>query len=366
MGFTKKNYKQIAADILAQICGGEFTERNTYVKGKNLYKLSNSPVTQIKSIEGTLNGAKNTFLQNTDFRLAVDSVEWLAKGVCPDENTVFSTQYLFARPTGISDVNVGSVVRTIVEAVSREIEYLYLEMEQAYLAGFIDTASGNALDLVVSLLGIKRKPPQPSSGSVTFGRNNEPELLTITSEVHLFDGSLEFPLTKPLAKDIAKISGTKSGAPATFEKDVDYVLSKNSVKWLSEGSKPDAKTVFQVDYNAYREIIVPSDSTVATLSLKPEETRLFRIIESATLSPGSDGKWEAEVPVVSTLPGIFGNVLAGTVVVMPKAVPGVEFVINKSDITAQSGASSFFGASSPTASIAARRTPKSSARRASA
>jgi uncharacterized phage protein gp47/JayE len=332
MGFTKKTYKQIASDILVQICGGEFTERQTYVKGKNFYKLANTPITEIRLIEGTLNGGKNTFSKSVDYELIVDSIEWLAKGVHPDLNTSFSVQYVFTRPSGISDVNVGSVVRTLVEAVSREIEYLYLQTEQAYLAGFIDTATGKALDFVVSLLGIKRKPPQPSSGFVTFGRSTEPEVLAITGEVHLFDGSLEYALNKPLAKEITKLQGTFNGVPVTFEKDIDYLLSQNNVRWLPDGKRPTIKTVFNVDYGAYREIVIPIGSTVAPLSLKPDETRLFRVIEASSVAQTADGKWEVEVPVVSTVPGDSGNVLAGTVIVMPQAISGVEYVINKADI----------------------------------
>jgi uncharacterized phage protein gp47/JayE len=333
MSFAKKNHKQIASDILTQICGGEYTEKPLYVGGKNLYKLTNSPVTQVKSVEGTLNSTGRAFVQNVDYGLAIDSIEWLAKGVHPDENTVFTVQYVFTRASGISDVNVGSVVRTLVEAVSREIEFFYLQMEQAYLSGFLDTATGNALDLVVSLLGIKRKPPQPSSGFVTFGRNSEPEALSMVGEAHLYDGSREYLLNKPLAKDVTKIQGTSKGSSITFEKDLDYVLSGNIVRWLPDGSKPDTKTVFQIDYNAYREIAIPKGSNVATLSHKPEDARLFRTLEAASLAINKEGKWAAEVPVASTVPGYRGNVLAGTVVTMPIAVPGVEYVINKMDIT---------------------------------
>ena len=334
MTFTKKTYKQIAADIIAQICGGEYTETNKYTKEKNLYKLKNLPVSSIISIEGLLNSNKNTFIKNTDYALVGgESIEWLAKGARPDDKSDFTAKYLFTRPSGITDVNVGSVMRTIVEAVSREIEFLYLQTEQAYLAGFIDTASGPALDLVVSLLGIKRKPPQPSSGLVTFGRNTEPELIAISGEAHVADGSQEYALNKPLAKEVTEIKGIWQGASIPFQKDVDYILHHNNIRWLPDGKKPDQKTIFQIDYTAYREIIIHTDTTVSTFSLKPNESRVFRVVESASLTLNIEGRWEAEIPVVSTTPGTVGNVLAGTVVVMPLAIPGVEYIINKTDIT---------------------------------
>jgi uncharacterized phage protein gp47/JayE len=331
--FAKKPYRQIAKDILTRICGGEVTEKCVYVQGKNLYELSNTPVTEVKAIEGTVKGVVKLFVKDVDFRLTDGSVEWLGTGEHPDFNTDFSVQYVFTKSAGISDVNPGSVVRTIVEAVSREIEYFYLQMEQAYLSGFLDTATGNALDLVVSIIGIKRKPPQPASGNVIFGRNTEPEILSVSGEVHLWDGSTEYPLNKPLIKDIACIVGTHEESPVTFERDVDYALRGNSVRWLPEGRKPDAKTVFQIDYSAFREITIPKGATVATFSLKTEETRLFTTTEEAALALTSENKWESEVPVICTVPGRGGNVLAGSVVVMPQPVPGVEYVINKADIT---------------------------------
>jgi uncharacterized phage protein gp47/JayE len=332
--FAKKTYRQIAKDILTQICGGEITEEHNYIKGAAVYKLVNSPVIDVKSVEGTLKGiAKNLFATDVDYRLVENAIEWLPGGNVPDDNTVFTVRYAFARSSGITDVNPGSVVRTLVESISRELEYFYLQLEQAYLSGFLDTATGNALDLVVSIIGIKRKPPQPSSGMVTFGRNTDPEIIAVADEVHLYDDSLEYALSKSLIKDIIKIEGTHKGVPVKFEDTVDYTFSKGNVKWLPEGRKPDTKTVFRVDYNAYREISIPKGTIVATLSLKPEDIRLFKTTEEALFTRISGEKWEAELPVICTVPGRSGNVLAGAIGVMPQPLPGVEYVINKGDVT---------------------------------
>lgn len=72
----------------------------------------------------------------------------------------------------ITDTHIGSVSRTLLETVGREISTLYDEMEAAYNAGFIDTASGNSLDMVVSILGVQRKSAQFATGTVTFSRRN--------------------------------------------------------------------------------------------------------------------------------------------------------------------------------------------------
>ncbi len=75
----------------------------------------------------------------------------------------------------VTDTNIGSVSRTLVESVSREISGLYDQMELAYNAGFIDTASGKSLDMIVAILGLKRKSAQYATGSVTFSRRNPSE-----------------------------------------------------------------------------------------------------------------------------------------------------------------------------------------------
>ena len=84
------------------------------------------------------------------------------------KSQIFEVTYSFENNSRLSDINVGSVLRTLVESVSREIEFVYEEMENVYDSGFIDTAKGDALDLVVSILGIKRKEPTRASGTVTF------------------------------------------------------------------------------------------------------------------------------------------------------------------------------------------------------
>src|SRR5690606_27746283 len=100
-----------------------------------------------------------------------NAVEWDSTGVLPDDNTIFRVDY-FRRNTRspLTDLNVGSVTRTLSEAISREIATVYNQIELAYLSGFIDTATGRALELVVSILGLTRKTKDFALGLVTFFR----------------------------------------------------------------------------------------------------------------------------------------------------------------------------------------------------
>lgn len=329
----RKEYRQIAKDILLQITGGEVTEEHTYAGGRTSYRLSNTPVESIAEVKGRSKGNEKVFAEGVDYRLSADSVEWLGGGEHPDEGAKVQVRYSFTKPGGLSDVNPGSVLRTVVEAVSREIEHMYAQMDQAYLSGFLDTATAEALDMVVALLGVKRKPPQPSSGHVTFGRNIEPEKATVSGEVHLYDGSPEYVLKKPLVKDVTKVEGTVGGSADVFDRRIDYDLVGRTIRWLPEGKKPDARTVFRVNYVSYQEVRVPKKAVVATFSPRAEETRSFSTSEDGLLRPVEEGRWEADVPVVCDQAGRWGNVLAGTITVMPQPVQGIEYVINKADIT---------------------------------
>jgi uncharacterized phage protein gp47/JayE len=73
-------------------------------------------------------------------------------------------------PTSLTDVNVGSVVRTVVEALSRELALVYAQLNLAYEAGFLETATGSSLDRVVALLGYTRFRAGRPVGAVRFGR----------------------------------------------------------------------------------------------------------------------------------------------------------------------------------------------------
>jgi len=71
---------------------------------------------------------------------------------------------------GELDDQPGSVVRTLLEAFGREIATFYAMLDRAYDAGFVDTASGDALDKVVSLLGVERARAGRLAGAIEFVR----------------------------------------------------------------------------------------------------------------------------------------------------------------------------------------------------
>ena len=65
---------------------------------------------------------------------------------------------------------VGGIARTLLEAVARELAIFYATLDRAHQAGFIDTATGPALDRVVAILGIRRARAGRLTGKVEFSR----------------------------------------------------------------------------------------------------------------------------------------------------------------------------------------------------
>lgn len=73
--------------------------------------------------------------------------------------------------TKISNINPGSVMRTIAEAILAEQDIQYYQIDQIFKGMDIDTATGNDLDRLVKILGVVRKSAVPCVATLTFGRS---------------------------------------------------------------------------------------------------------------------------------------------------------------------------------------------------
>ncbi len=173
----ERPFQEVVDDILTAIVGGVVNEPILYDVKADLYRLS-EPAADVRSIHGLftppgLHQQRHAFLKGVDFEFseADNAVVWEG-GDKPDDETTFYVDY-FRRESRspLTDINVGSVTRTLSEAVGREIATVYQQINLAYLSGFIDTAQGRALDFVVSILGVERKTSEFATGLVTFFRD---------------------------------------------------------------------------------------------------------------------------------------------------------------------------------------------------
>ena len=332
MAFRRRSYEETRDSILAQITKGVVNERHVYDAFQTKYRLENTPVREIVKVDGLVGGTTMTFSEGSDYRLAGDMLEWLLDGTKPDEKTVFFVNYTIGEPQGLTDVNPGSAVRTIVEAVSREMDFLYAQLNYVYEAGFIDTATGSSLDLVASILGVQRKSADPATGLITFGRNTDPGDISIEQEAHLQDGRNSYALKNTPVKQIVKIEGNLEESAYEFMQGTDYTLVGNNVEWLAEGKRPDPDSTFYVNYLTYELITIPAGTSISTYARRTEDAKIFETTDERVLKRTPQGRWEAIVPIKAMESGKAGNVFAGSIVVMPQPLVGVEYVINRGDI----------------------------------
>jgi uncharacterized phage protein gp47/JayE len=169
----ERPYQEIVDDILTAIVGGVVNEPIIYDVKEDLYPLA-EPAKEIRGITGTLNRGRHSFRKEVDFLFSEgdNAVVWQESGEKPDDETTFYVDYFRSQSESpLTDINVGSVTRTLSEAIGREIATVYQQINQAYLSAFIDTASGTSLDLVVSILGVVRKTKDYAVGLATFFRD---------------------------------------------------------------------------------------------------------------------------------------------------------------------------------------------------
>ena len=203
MSFRRKNYPEIADNLLNRVLGGVSGEGHAFPppnasKPPYAHPLEHAPVADVTSVFGLRFGQSYAFAKGIDYELTSDgqSVRWKADGAVPDAGSVVEINYLpKSRETRINDLHVGSVVRTLMEAMALETAGLYAQLETVYQSGFIDTAQGRALDHVVSLLGLARIKAGRNSADILFkrARNSRGEVhLPAGTRVLNADGSIEY------------------------------------------------------------------------------------------------------------------------------------------------------------------------------
>ena len=180
LALIQRSYADLVDDLLTSIVGGIVNEPIPFDIKQLRYALS-QPASAVRSVKGTIADQSghtapsvHVFLAGIDYVFSAgdSSIVWLPKGTNPLDTTTFYVDYF--RPntqSPLSDINIGSVTRTLTEAIGREIQTVYQEIYNAYLSGFIDTAQGQSLDYVVSILGLTRLGAEYATGLVTFLRD---------------------------------------------------------------------------------------------------------------------------------------------------------------------------------------------------
>lgn len=330
MTFVRRTHEEITDLILSQITKGILHERHEYRSDKVKYPLGGTGIRGIFRVSGTVNNGEHEF-GDADYRLSGNGIEWLPAGAKPDDHTPFFVSYRVDAKGGITDVSPGSVVRTIVESVAREMDFINAQMNRVYDSAFIDTATGKSLDLVASLLGITRKTAAPATGKVTFYRDRAPDETEDIRERFTFTGDARYPLKNPGTRAVKKLEGPVQGAPAVFSAEADYTVTGGSIVWTAGGRKPDTGSNFYIEYSAYR-LAIPAGTRVSTDPRRLETPKMYRTTREVMFTKSAGGAWEAVAPVEALNPGKGENVYPGELTVMPRPPRGAERVTNQDEI----------------------------------
>lgn len=174
-GPAPRAYDAIVRDLLTLLTGGTIGEAITVPAGDQpvlrLAKLRDRPVRRISYLEGRpKDGDEDARIRFTDadFELVstsedgtLDAIAFRDGGRRPQPGSTLSVNYypVQTRPAPVNDLNVGSVVRTLLETVSRELALTYHQLDHVYQSGFVETAEDRALEGVVALVGVRRLTP---------------------------------------------------------------------------------------------------------------------------------------------------------------------------------------------------------------
>jgi len=190
MTFVIRRYEEIVQDMLTVLTKGTVRESHKAPEEDEPIVLTNRPVRRVSHLKGTIRvpGAdgeeRDVPYQFTaaDFELfstsgdetRKDAVRFRKGRPRPAVGTYVVVNYypVQTKPVELTDLNVGSVVRTLMETFGRELTLAYLNLEQVYRAAFLETAEGSALDRVVALVGLQRLPSGRPVATVRFSRED--------------------------------------------------------------------------------------------------------------------------------------------------------------------------------------------------
>ncbi|HZN07039.1 MAG TPA: baseplate J/gp47 family protein [Pyrinomonadaceae bacterium] len=172
MSYSPRLYPDIVRDLLTTLTGGTVAESLRAPAGDALVTpnlLSKRPVRRISHLQGFVGTVERPVpyrFTSADFELISttgdddkkDAIRFRDGGRRPLPNSDLTVNYYPVRsnPVPLNDLNVGSVVRTLMETVAFELAVTYQHLDFIYKSAFLETAEGRSLDKVVALVGVTR------------------------------------------------------------------------------------------------------------------------------------------------------------------------------------------------------------------
>ncbi len=208
MTYVPRNYEETVRDLLTTLTGGTVRESLTAPVGEGaivLEKLRNRPVRRISHLEGRTQVGRGVNAKEIPYRFTAadfelistsgngndkDAIRFRDDGRKPVPGSTLTVNYypVQTEPVPLTDLNVGSVVRTLLETIAREQALMYLHLGQIYDSAFLETATGSSLDKVVALIGVERIPAGTPVAKLQFSRREgTPGQITIPAGTAVTD-----------------------------------------------------------------------------------------------------------------------------------------------------------------------------------
>lgn len=186
MNFADRTYPDIVRDLLTVLTGGTIAEvHDIGASVPDLVHLDNRPVRRVSHLQGEVmigEDLRPYRFTERDFDLVGSAddpeskvaIRFKERGAKPAPRSALTVNYYPERlkPTPLTDINVGSVVRTLIETIGRESATQYQQLQLVYDSAFIETAGGSSLDKVVALVDTRRLRQGHAIGKVRFSRRS--------------------------------------------------------------------------------------------------------------------------------------------------------------------------------------------------
>jgi hypothetical protein len=227
-------------NLLTTLVGGVAAEAHPFPPVDGFparHHLEQPPARQLVSVYGTRNGEPLSFRAGSDYQLEPDkqTLTWITTTQLPDPGTLVYVNYLREDDAPrLTDLQVGSVLRTMTESVALEIARLYAQLEAVYKAGFIDTATGGSLDKVVALLDVQRIKGTRPTVKVRFSRAGGTR------------GTVSIPAGTRLLDDRAKLEYETTETVAMAENQGSVTVTARDVEPGNEPVAADTLTILAV------------------------------------------------------------------------------------------------------------------------
>lgn len=179
-------YPDVVRDLLTVLTGGTVNEvKEIGAVPPELIPLDDRPVRRVSHLAGRVLVGKGEQEKAIAWRFSERDFELVAADGLGERSAIrlgrkvrlapWSTLEVNyyperLRPTPITDINVGSVARTLLETIAREIATQYQQLQLVYEGGFVETAKGDSLEKVVALVDVRRIARGSPVGKVRFNR----------------------------------------------------------------------------------------------------------------------------------------------------------------------------------------------------